>query len=358
MKTALGVVSIVLVLGLVTLGVYTASLVSKLGEQQADAQELKKKVDAADEGLSEAKEAAETARAERDARAEELAEVRGELASAKKETEAAKAAQEELLARVEEIEAHLEAGLENLEEPPQEEETETDDIENKPMMEVMKEMFSQDIMKTALDMMIPLRLKQEFGGFLDEHVTSAEQRARAEEAITDVLKFEMSQMQEAFAAWPDTSKLEELDSQEQLTRDMMVAALSNVLNPGQLSAFEEYYDERNRHVEEWGLNMVAEMAGLELDEEQSAAFKKIIKEEQGVGRDFAGGPTQDLDRLSTMTVGAYIESERQRIERTVQQLHTVLPPEQVERYRAFAENQLEMMRMQLNMYRGGEKGSR
>ena len=94
------------------------------------------------------------------------------------------------------------------------------------------------------------------------------------------------------------------------------------------------------------------MAGMKLNEEQMAAFKEIMREESA-GSAWSGNglPTaaDDLDLLATLTVGEFISRQEEQAELTAQRLAEVLPPQEVDKYRAYTERQREQFIMQLEM---------
>jgi len=148
------------------------------------------------------------------------------------------------------------------------------------------------------------------------------------------------------------SKLKSLEANEDLNKEMLRAALSTVLDGAQMAAFDER-GSGQRDMENWAAEMQIQMTGMQLDDEQTAAFKKIMREESQGSMDWPPTEADKLDELATMTVGDFIDQQMEQAERTAERLAEILPAEEVEKYLSFARQQMEMFRMQLEMLSGG-----
>jgi len=353
MKKVLVVILILVIADLVILGLYTRRLRRELqGKDEvvstAQAEALK-----AGEDLAAAKAAAEKALGEKGELEAKVAELQEEVERQKASTASAWESRQALFDELAALETKLNEELEKLAKSDEEDEERDDgDIEGKQFMEVMKAMFTQDFMKTAMRMQVPMRLKMQYGKFLDEHVQDPAQRAEVEAVISELLQGEMDALIDAFGAYPDMSKLKSLEANQEANKDMLKAALSTVLDGSQMAAFEERGDGR-RDMEEFGAGIQAQMSGMKLNEEQTAAYRKIVREESRDSMDWPPTDADKLDELSTMTVGDFIDKQMEQMERTALRLAEVLPAEEVEKYRAFAERQMEMFKMQLKMFTGG-----
>jgi len=300
---------------------------------------------------------AEQARAELKALSEEKAALENELERQGASADAAWGSRQALVNELAALETKINEELEKLakSEEKGEEQDETD-LDGKPLIEAMKAMFTGDLMKTGLRMQLPMLLKRKYGKFLDEYVQDPAQRAEVEAILSEMLQAEMNTFIEAFAAYPDMSKLKNVEADQEANKDMLQASLSAVLEPWQMEVLEEHTVDAERDTEVSAAKSLARMAGMKLNEEQMAAFKEIMKEESA-GSVWGGNglPTaaDDLDLLATITVGDFMREQRERIERVALRLAEILPPEDVERYRKGALQQIEFFRTQLEMFSGG-----
>jgi len=349
MKKVLAVLLVLALANVVILGVYVGRLRSRLGAEEAKAAAEMSK---AAKDVAAAKAAEDKALDEKEALSASIEELEAEVERQKASAEAAWESRQELFDELAALEGKLNEELAKLGKKDEEEDKDGADIEGKPFMEVMKAMFTQDFMKTALQMQVPMQLKMEYGKFLDEYVQDPAQRAEAEAIISELLQNQMASLIDAFAAYPDMSKLKSLDANQEATKEMLKAALSTVLDGAQMAAFEERGRGGRGGMEEFGAGIQAQMSGMELNDEEMAAFKRIVREESQDSMDWPPTDADKLDELATMTVGDFINRQLEQAERTAARLAEVLPPEEVEKYRAFAKQQMEMFKMQLRMFTG------
>jgi len=303
--------------------------------------------------LSSARAAAEEARAEVKTLSEHKAALERELERQKASADAAWESRQALFDELAALETRLNEELEKLakSEDRGEEQNETA-LDRKPLMEAMKAMFTHDFIRTALQMQVPMRLKMEYGEFLDEHVQDPMQRAEVEAIITELMQNENDALLAAFAAYPDMSKLKNLDSDLKANRDMLKTALATALDGAQMAALEERGYAAPNSIEEWGEEVQVQLAGVKLSDEQMAAYKNIIREETRVNYDWMASDQEELERLASMTVGDFMREQTEQIERVAVRLSEILHPEEVERYRQSALQQMELFRAQLEMFSG------
>jgi len=197
MKKVLAVLLVLAAVNVVILGVYVGRLRSRLGAEEAKtAAEISK----AATDVKAAKAAAEKALDEKEELAGKIQELEAEVERQKASAEAAWESRRALFDELTGLETKLKEELAKLGKGEGEEEgEEKTGIEGKPFMEVMKAMFTQDFMKSALRMQVPMRMQMEYGKFLDEYVKDPAQRAQVEAIITELLQDEMNELIDAFA---------------------------------------------------------------------------------------------------------------------------------------------------------------
>jgi hypothetical protein len=349
------------IIGSAGLLLLAASIVTNVALQRGDAApEQATAIAALEKDLAAAGAQAEKTLGEKGELEAKVAELGEELERQKASAKAAWESRQVLFDELAALETKLNEELEKLAKSDEEDQKEDEtDFAERPLMEVWKAAFTGDFIKTAMRMQLPMQLKNKYGKFLDEYVQDPAQRAEVEALISAMLQAEMNILMEAFAAYPDMSKLKNLEADQEANKDMLQASLSAVLEPWQMEAFEGLGGGGRRDVEASedrreasAAGGQARMAGMKLNEEQMAAFKEIMREESaGSVWSGSGLPTaaDDLDLLATLTVGEFISKQEEQAELTAQRLAEVLPPEEVDKYRAFTERQREQFRMQLEM---------
>ncbi len=344
------------IIGSAGLLLLAASIVTNVALQRRDADpEQAALIAALDKDLAAASAQAEKALAEKAELSDKLIALQEELDRQKESADAAWKSRQALFNELAAFDTKLNEELQKLAESGEENQEEDQTaLEERPLMEVMKAMFTRDFMKKAMSMQLPMQLKMKYGKFLDEYVQDPAQRAEVEAIISEALQGKMDTVIEAFAAYPDMSKLKNLEADHEADSQILTAALSGVLDSWQMEAFEEVGVGDEQDLRASGAKLQARMAGMKLNEEQMVAFEEIMKEESTESMWAGGLPTdaEDLDRLATLTVGEFIRKMKEQAERTAQRLAEVLPQEEVDKYRAFAERQVESFRMSLSMFSG------
>jgi hypothetical protein len=221
-------------------------------------------------------------------------------------------------------------------------------------MEAMKAMFTRDFMKTALleRKSLAKQVKMEYGKFLDEYVQDPAQRAEVEAIISEAWQAKMGALIDAYGAYPDMSKFKNLKANLEADNQMLTAALSTVLDGAQTAAFEDYVGGEEERFKERLVDVHLQIPGIELNGEERAAFTEIVSEETRSMFDPTWADPEALERFATMTIGDFIREQKEQVERIALRLAEVLPPEEVAKYRAFAERQIQMLKMQLEMFSG------
>ena len=303
----------------------------------------------------------ERTRAEVQALSEEKAALEKEVARQEASADAAWGSRQALFDELAALETKLNEELEKLAKSEEKgEEKDETDLDGKPLMEAMKAMFTRDFMKTALRerKSLAMQVKMEYGKFLDEYVQDPAQRAEVEAIISEALQAKMGALIDAFGAYPDMSKFKNLKANQEADSQMLTAAVSTVLDGAQTAAFEDYVGGEEERFKERLVDMHLQIPGIELNGEERAAFSEIVSEETRSTFDPTWADPEALERFATMTIGDVIREQKEQVERIALRLAEVLPPEEVAKYRAFAERQIQMLKMQLEMFSGSGAAAR
>ncbi len=336
------VISVVAVVAAISLGLYANSLRWERQELERFSASTRNELDRLRQELAQAKKQLENSRAES----------RMELQKAARE----KAALEEQLARAvaarEDEAAPIAPTI--VEPARRDRDLAGESVEQKPVLEVLKQVFDSPAMAQAMRMGIPMIVGMRYGELLDRLMLRPEQRAELEKILGAALETEFLQLQEALAAWPDLSVIQGLKAQEERQTLELLAEAGKILRPDQLSDFEQYYRNKDEREATMALDMQIQMAGLTLTESQTEAFRQILAEEHlassGLQTQGMGIGVEEFIRLSNMTVGDVIEAQQDQSERVAKRLEAILPPGEVDKYRAFAARQLEQMKMSIQMF--------
>ena len=333
-----------------------ASIVTNVALQRRDADpEQAALIAALDKDLAAAGAQAEKALAEKAELSAKLIALQEELDRQKESADAAWKSRQALFNELAAFDTKLNEELQKLAEPDEEDREEDQTaLDERPLMEVMKAMFTRDFMKTALRerKSLTMQVKTEYGKFLDEYVQDPAQRAEVEAIISEAWQAKMGALIDAFGAYPDMSKFKNLKANQEADSQMLTAALSTVLDGAQTAAFEDYVAGGEERFKERSVDMHLQIAGIELNGEERAAFTEIVSEETRSTFDPTCADAEELERFATMTIGDFIREQKEQVERIALRLAEVLPPEEVAKYRAFAERQIQMLKMQLEMFSG------